>query len=364
MPSGGPVHHGADCTGLGEQSQSPGLRHARQDRGVETDLLRGVDETQTCGAHHAHTGRAGNPYQAPLLNGTVRAGLRVAAGHDDHRPGPGSAAIGNGGFHGVPGDGNDCEVDLHGDVLGARHESETVPLERRVTHPVEGARVAAVQNAFHGVEPGMVRVRGRPDHGHDLRSEQILDGAGLGTMFAGFHHGQRLFGGVDVEIDHHHAIFELPGDVVSGLHEHVEHFAVLGEHLRGESIDPVLAGGRGQVLQQDGPDAAALVVVRDHERDFRRTLGGAVVATYPDHPGVQQQDETHAVHMVHGGESCQFFFGQRGFVGEEPEVDAVLGLLAVELGQQFPVVRADRPQMSGGTVTHDDVCFPVFGVGR
>ena len=45
---------------------------------------------------------------------------------------------------------------------------------------------------------------------------------------------------------------------------------VLAEHLGGEPADAALLGGRGQVLEQDRAEPAALLGVLDDERDLGR----------------------------------------------------------------------------------------------
>ena len=47
------------------------------------------------------------------------------------------------------------------------------------------------------------------------------------------------------------------------------------EHLGGEPADPALLGGRGQVLQQDRTEPAALLRILDQEGD----LGASVSRT-------------------------------------------------------------------------------------
>ncbi len=150
-------------------------------------------------------------------------------------------------------------------------------------------------------------------------------------MFPGFHDGQGFFGGVDVEINAHHAVVEFAHQLVPGVREHAEHFAVLRQDLGHEAADAVLPGGRSQVFEQDGADAPALLDIGNIEGDFG--LGRViqpVVAADADDLSTDGDDERHPVFMVHFGEAVQFLGGESRFEREEPHIDGGLGLRRVE----------------------------------
>ena len=150
-------------------------------------------------------------------------------------------------------------------------------------------------------------------------------------MLARLHHGLRPPRGVDVEAQHHHAVVEVPLHLVPGLGEDRDHLAVLGQHLGGEAPDAVLTGGGGQVLEQDGTDAAALVVVRDVEGDLGLVrVVEAVVAADADDVRAAGDDEGHAVAVVHLREALELLRAELGLVREEAQVDGVLRLADVE----------------------------------
>ena len=159
-------------------------------------------------------------------------------------------------------------------LTGPGHFRE--PAEGEHAGELEGLRVDRVDRAGEAALDDVLQqlvahgapFAAGPDHGHGGRGEQFLDAAGLGAVFPGLHHGAGLVRGVDVEFEADHAVVEVPFDVVPGVGEHHQHLPVFRQHLGAELPDPVFAGGGGEVFEQDGPDAAALVRVGDVERDF------------------------------------------------------------------------------------------------
>ena len=55
----------------------------------------------------------------------------------------------------------------------------------------------------------------------------------------------------------------------AAVREHLEHLAVLAEHISLEFRDSVRIGDQSQMLEQDGADAASLEPVENCKRDFR-----------------------------------------------------------------------------------------------
>ncbi len=55
----------------------------------------------------------------------------------------------------------------------------------------------------------------------------------------------------------------------AAVREHLEHLAVLAEHVGLELCDPVRVGDETQMLEQHRGDTAALELVENRERDFR-----------------------------------------------------------------------------------------------
>jgi hypothetical protein len=70
------------------------------------------------------------------------------------------------------------------------------------------------------------------------------------------------------------AAVKLARDLEARVAEDLQHRRVLGQHLGDEALDPCRRRAQCQLLEQARPDPAALVLVRDRERDF----GGGLVA--------------------------------------------------------------------------------------
>ena len=85
---------------------------------------------------------------------------------------------------------------------------------------------------------------------------------------------------------------------------------------------PFVRGDGGQVLQQEGRQASALVLVGHREGHLGLVLAGpAVVAGIGDDLVAQQRDERHTVGHVHRGEPLDLGFGQPGLGREEAVVE-------------------------------------------
>ncbi len=167
-------------------------------------------------------------------------------------------------------DGDHGEVDLVGDV-GDRgvgpHSAHRPGLG--VDRVDRAGEVGAQQVRQHGVAD-LGRVGGRPDHRDRRRMQHVVHAARLGPLLAGVADGERALGGVDVELQVQHALGERPAHLVAGIAEDPHHLVVLHQHLGLEPAHTVLAGGRGEVLQQDRAEPAALVLVADDEGHLRR----------------------------------------------------------------------------------------------
>ena len=68
----------------------------------------------------------------------------------------------------------------------------------------------------------------------------------------------------------------------AGLGEHGQHAAVVAERLGREAFDPVRAGDRREVFEQQRGDALAVMAVVDHERHLGVV---AVVPAFVARPG-------------------------------------------------------------------------------
>ncbi len=157
------------------------------------------------------------------------------------------------------------------------------------------------------------------------------------------------------EVDVDHARIEAPVHRPPGLGEHGQHAPVVGERLRGESLDAVRLRDRREVFEQQRRDAAPLAAVVDHERDLGVVaVLESFVARPRDEIAVVLDHERDPVDEVDVGETSEIRLAQRGFRREEAPVPALGGLPNVELGECRRVVGGDRADRRRGAVTEHD----------
>ena len=135
-----------------------------------------------------------------------------------------------------------------------------------------------------------------------------------------------------------HAVLVAADHAVARVAEGVDHPGVVGQHLGGEPLDAALAGGLGEVLEQQLGDAAAVVLVLDEERDLGLGVADDVVAADGDHLALQQQHQRHPLVVVDVGEARDVALGERRHRGEEPVVLRPVADPGVERDQQLGVV--------------------------
>ncbi len=193
------------------------------------------------------------------------------------------------------------------------------------------------------------------DHGHTGRGQQPGDRQRLRTLLPGLHHPERGVGRRDVELDHDHAVLELPGHLVAGLGEDGDHLPVVGQHLGDEPGDAVLPSRLGQVLEQQLPEAPPLVRVLDQEGDLGGPPAGPLVPADADHLVADRHDQRESVHVVDLGEPRHVAVRQLRVGREEAVVLRLLRDARVELDQQVRVTRRDRSQMRRSPIAQDYV---------
>ena len=131
---------------------------------------------------------------------------------------------------------------------------------------------------------------------------------------------------------------------------------VLGEHLGDEAREAALAGGRGEVLEQDRPETPALVVVAHDERDLgRRGLREPHVAPDGDDLAAEPEHEGHAVVVVDLDEVLEVALGDVRVGAEVAEVAGPVRQPAVERDHVVRVVGRDRAQVCRRAVGGHDV---------
>ena len=116
---------------------------------------------------------------------------------------------------------------------------------------------------------------------------------------------------------------------------------------------PCFPGGGGEVFEQDGADAAALVGVGDVEGHLG--LGRViepVVAADADDVAADGDHQRHPVLVVDLGEALEFLGGELGLEREEAHVDGLLRLADVEGLHGIGVGGVDGPQVRRAAVRH------------
>jgi hypothetical protein len=172
-------------------------------------------------------------------------------------------------------------------------------------------------------------------------------------------------GGGDREAEPDSAVvgIELPLHGEAGVGEDLQHRRVLGQRLRDEPAQAVLAGQRGQVLQQQCADAAVLLVVRDEERDLRiGRAGQRLAAGHPDHHTVLLGDQRQPAVVVLAQQVLQVLLTRSPAGREVAQVDAPVGGGVVQGPQRRGVVVDHRAQVHQVPVGEQRV--PAAAAGR
>jgi hypothetical protein len=142
--------------------------------------------------------------------------------------------------------------------------------------------------------------------------------------------------------------------------EHRQHRPIGWQHRRDERPHAVVATGCGEVLEQDRRQPSPVVGVIDEEGHLGLVgLPEAVVAADADQVVIEQGDERHPLVQVDVGEVPDLRRRQRRASAEEPEVDRLGRLPAVERHQTVGVVGGDRPHVHGPAVGGRDIGLPV-----
>ncbi len=154
----------------------------------------------------------------------------------------------------------------------------------------------------------------------------------------------------------HDPVGELAHDFEARVAEHAEHPTVVRQRLGDEGVHATGATDRGQVLQHDRREPAALLVVLHRERDlgFFRT-GQPVVACDRDDLVAELGDERHAVFVVDMGEVRELLVGRRLYRREEPHVHGLTRQPLEEPEQRGLIVRTNGSEMDCAAVGEDDV---------
>lgn len=263
-------------------------------------------------------------------------------------------------------------VDVAHGAEGGNAVELLLPLRQRPVDGVEAAGEAGVADVAEDAASDAAGRAAGADDGDRAGGEEPLHRAGLRALLARVLHGQGAVGGFEVELQAHHAVLEASLLGVPGVGEHLDHLGVGGQHLGGEPADAALPGDRGDVLQEGGGDAPALVGVLHEERDLGLVglLAGrgpparadAVVAHGADEVVADGRREPDAVHEVVVGEAVHVLGRQPRVGREEAVVLRLVGHLLVEADQPLRVVRGDGTDARGAAVAQHHVGLPVGGV--
>ncbi|EPJ38138.1 hypothetical protein STAFG_4823 [Streptomyces afghaniensis 772] len=365
----------ADGAGLGEQADAARARRLGREGGVEPYPWGGVDDAEGVRPDDPHAVRARVPHECALAFAPLGAALGVSGGDHDQPLHAVFAALGDDLGHMFGRHGDDREVDRAVDVphraVGGNPVELLLPLGQCPVHGVEAAGVPGVADVAEDAAAHAARGAPGSDDGDRAGGEQPLHGPGLGAMLARVLHGEGAVGGFEVELQTDDAVLEAAFLRVPGVCEHLDHFVVGGQHLGGEAADAALAGDGGDVFQESGGDAPALVGVLHQEGDLglvggrgrgRSVRADPVVAYGGDELAADCGRESHPVHKVVVREAVDVLGGQARVRREEAVVLRLVGDLLVEADQALGVINGDGPDARGATVAQHHVGFPVGGI--
>ena len=300
--------------------------------------------------------------------GTVGPELGVSARDDQESGDPSGTAVVDDGHDLVCGDGHDRDRRGLGDLLdravGGDAQHSLTGGHRRAIDRADGACEAAGHEVLQQTMPEGGGVTARAHHDDGVWCNQTHHRLSLGAMLARRTHSLGRLGGLDVERQRDHAVLEVVRRVVAGLFECHEHPAVARQHLRDESRDPVLSSGRGQVLEEHGPQPATLVVVTDDEGDLGIGVVDPVIATDADQLPADSGNQRHSVDVVDVGEAMDVALGQLGVGGKEAVVDRLVRQRAMERRKPIVIVGIDGADPHGTPVAHRHIGLPMGGRSR
>jgi hypothetical protein len=137
-----------------------------------------------------------------------------------------------------------------------------------------------------------------------------------------------------------------------GVGEHLHHERVLTQCLRDEGADPLAAGQRDQVLEQQRADTAAVHVIGDSHGDLRRSgaVAGHLVAAAADHLALQYRQQRAVVWRRLAAYPARLAFGRAPAHAEEAQIQIFRGHLGVHVPHGIEIVRPCGPDFDRGPV--------------
>jgi len=152
----------------------------------------------------------------------------------------------------------------------------------------------------------------------------------LGPVLSGHRHSFGPVGGLDIELNLHHAVLDPALYGITRLREDRKHPAIVRQHLGRELGQTHVLADCGQVLEEDRADPLALVVIGDIEGDLSAAGVDPVITPDPDDVLPHGHHEGHPVDIVHMRESMDVLVGELTQRGKEAEVDRLVRLARVE----------------------------------
>ena len=259
----------------------------------------------------------------------------------------------------LAGQADDAQVDVVGDLLDGAVGPDAGHGLALAVDGVRGAGEAAGEHVAEQLAADGAAAGRGADDGDGGRLEEGAQGGGDGDVVALVDALPVALGGREREAHLVDAALEGAGGAEADVLEDPEHGGVLGQHLGDEGVDAVLGGPGGELLEQAGADAVALIVVGDRER----RLGGVPVAQ-PD--VVAERHDPLLVRLAHDADERALLLpvgldeGARealagGGEAVEAEEAAVDGEAGEELDDGRGVVADGRAQAHGASVPEDHV---------
>ena len=272
--------------------------------GVELRRLGGVNDAEAVRAEESDSSVTAE-FEQPALE-LAPLGARFGEprrDHDQRRDAP-IRALGRDLYYGRRGHCDHCEVDLVGHFGNARIGAHRLNhLACRVDR-IDGAIEPGLEQVVEDLAADCPAAARRPDHGHRPGCEKAADRRLCRELVPALEalHGLRREGCRHLDADRAAARGDL--DREATLAKHLDHPAVLAQHLGEEERYSVLLGNLGEMSEQERREPASLHLVGDGEGDLRYVPRATDVDPLADHPAVpatqgDQPETTHVVNVDH-----------------------------------------------------------------
>ena len=143
----------------------------------------------------------------------------------------------------------------------------------------------------------------------------------------------------------------------AAVREHLEHLAVLAEHISLEFRDSVRISDQSQMLEQDGADAASLEPVENCKRDFRASrIGAADITADADKalaPAlIQCRGQPDVILEIEIGQPLQIVRRQVAPDSHESKIDGLFAEAPEMIMQALLIVGTNRADSNRAAVEH------------